>query len=156
MIKNKIGAIRWKKLRCLMMKKQPKNSLVKATQSGDIANVLYERIASVIRGARESIVRAVDTTMVNAYWHIGQHIIEEEQGGAKRATYGRELLKEVSAKLSKEFGRGFGVTTLEDIRKFYLAYTVMDNSEKSHAVRGELQAPKFHPNLDKASLWGLA
>ena len=62
------------------MKKQPKNSLVKANQSNDVANLLYERIASVIRGARESIVRAVDTTMVNAYWHIGQHIVEEEQG----------------------------------------------------------------------------
>lgn len=78
---------------------------------------------------------------MKAYWHIGQHIVEEEQGGAKRATYGRELLKDVSAKLSKEFGRGFGVTTLEDIRKFYLAYTVIEGNEKSHAVRGELQAP---------------
>jgi len=58
----------------------------------DVANTLYERIASVIRGARESIVRSVDTTMVKAYWHIGQHIIEEEQGGAKRAAYGKELL----------------------------------------------------------------
>ncbi len=65
-----------------MKKKQSKNSLVKAKQSSDIANILYERIASVIRDARASIMRSVDTTMVKAYWHIGQHIVEEEQSGA--------------------------------------------------------------------------
>lgn len=130
-----------------MKKKQPKNSLIKTKQSSDVANTLYERIASVIRGARASIMRSVDTTMVKAYWHIGQYIVEEEQGGAKRAAYGKELLRDVSAKLGKEFGRGFGVTTLEDIRKFYLAYAVTEGDRKSHAVRGELEAPKFHPNL---------
>src|SRR6185437_8030930 len=130
-----------------MKKKQPKNSLVKTKQSTDVANVLYERIASVIRSARASIIRSVDTTMVKAYWHIGQHIVEEEQGGAKRAAYGKEVLRDVSAKLSKEFGRGFGVTTLEDMRKFYLAYSVTAGTKKSHALRGELQPPKFHPNL---------
>jgi hypothetical protein len=130
-----------------MKEEQSKNSLVKAKQASDVANVLYERIASVIRGARESIVRSVDSTMVKAYWNIGHYIVEEEQGGSKRATYGKELLKDVSAKLSKEFGRGFGVTTLEDIRKFYLAYAIIESNEKSHALRGELQAPKFHPNL---------
>ena len=92
-------------------------------------------------------MRSVDTAMVKAYWHIGQHIVEEEQGGAKRAAYGKELLRDVSVKLSKEFGRGFGVTTLEDIRKFYLAYAVTKDGGKSHALREELQAPKFHPNL---------
>lgn len=59
-----------------MKKKQPKNSLVKPKQSTDVANTLYERIASVIRDARASIIRSVDTTMVKAYWHIGQHIVE--------------------------------------------------------------------------------
>lgn len=53
----------------------------------------------------------------------------------------------MSVKLSKEFGRGFGVTTLEDIRKFYLAYAIIKGDKKSHALRGELEAPKFHANL---------
>lgn len=43
-----------------MKKKQPKKSLVKTKQSNDVANTLYERIASVIRGARASIMRSVD------------------------------------------------------------------------------------------------
>src|SRR3990167_2685337 len=128
-------------------KQQPKNSLVKAVQSGEVADdTLYERIASVIREARANVIRSIDTAMVKAYWHIGRHIIEEEQGGEKRAAYGKESLKAVSAKLRKEFGRGFGVTTLEDIRKFYLAYA-FEGQEKSHAVRGELEMPKFHSNL---------
>lgn len=51
-----------------MKKEQPKNSLVKTKQSSDVANTLYERIASVIRDARVSIMRSVDTTMVKVYW----------------------------------------------------------------------------------------
>jgi len=107
---------------------------------------LYERIALVIREARTNIVRSIDTTMVKAYWHIGQYIVQEEQGGAKRARYGQELLKTLSTRLTQEFGHGFGVNTLEDIRKFYLAYS-MRVDRKSHAVRGKLVAHQFHPNL---------
>lgn len=129
-----------------MKKKQPLKLLVRTKQSSDVTDALYERIASVIRGARDSIVRSVDSTMVKAYWHIGQYIVEEEQGGAKRAGYGKELLKTISTRLGQEFGRGFGVNTLEDIRKFYLAYTTVID-EKSHTVCGKLDAPKFSPNL---------
>lgn len=129
-----------------MKKKKVKNFVAKANRSTETADALYEHIAILIRKARSTVMRAIDTTMVKTYWHIGHHIVEVEQAGTKRAGYGKELLKTVSAKLSDEFGRGFGVNTLEDIRKFYLAYpTQLDT--KSHSLRGELEIPKFHPNL---------
>lgn len=105
----------------------------------------YERIAPIIREARTTIMRAIDTTMVKAYWDIGRYIVEEEQQGASRANYGKLLLQDLSQRLTKEFGRGFGITTLEDIRKFYITYRLDKGLEKSHAVRGEL--PRFYPNL---------
>jgi len=105
----------------------------------------YERVAPIIREARTIIMRTIDNTMVKAYWNIGRYIVEEEQQGTSRANYGKLLIQDLSQRLTKEFGRGFGITTLEDIRKFYLTYRIDKGSEKSHAVRGEL--PRFCPNL---------
>ena len=130
-----------------MKKKLPqKKSLTKIKQPSDAAHGLYERIAVVVREARMSVLRAVDTTMVKAYWHIGNYIVEEEQAGAKRAGYGKELLKTISVKLNQEFGRGFGIDTLEHARKFYLVYSA-PLSEKSDTVCRKLDTPKFSPNL---------
>jgi len=120
-----------------MKKKQPKNSVVKIKHTTETTDALYERIALVIRKARTTVMRAIDTTMVKTYWHIGQHIIEDEQKGEKRADYGKEVLKAISKKLSHEFGKGFGVNTLEDIRKFYLAYPEQP-LKKSHTLCGIL------------------
>lgn len=106
---------------------------------------IYDQISPLIRRARESVMRAIDTTMVHTYWNIGRYIVEEEQTGEARAEYGKELLRKLSKRLNKEFGRGFGLSTLEDVRKFYLVYSL--SPTKSHAVRGELEMPNFQPNL---------
>jgi len=70
--------------------------------------------------------------MVQAYWHIGKLIIEEEQSGRQRAEYGGELIKQLSKKLTAEYGKGFTATNLKYMRQFYSVF------EKSHALRGEL------------------
>jgi predicted nuclease of restriction endonuclease-like (RecB) superfamily len=106
-------------------------------------NIVYEQIASVIRDARTKIIRAIDTTMVQAYWHIGKYIVEDEQNGENRANYGEELLQKLSEKLMKEFGSGFGVDTLDNARRFYLVYKL----EISDALRRKSQEPQFNSNL---------
>lgn len=130
-----------------MSKKLPIKSKVSIITDKKRIDNLYERVAPVIREARLTVIKAVDTVMVKAYWNIGKHIIEEEQHGAARADYGKEVLHQLSKHLSKEFGRGFGITTLEDIRKFYLVYHFVAESEKPHALRGESYAQQFNPNL---------
>lgn len=60
--------------------------------------------------------------MVEAYWHIGRKIVEEEQGGRAQAVYGSGLLKELSRALTNEFGHGFSLANLKNFRKFYLTY----------------------------------
>ncbi|MFN8254567.1 MAG: PDDEXK nuclease domain-containing protein [Bacteroidales bacterium] len=102
---------------------------------------LYIKIAELLKSARQNVVRAVNQTMVYTYYEIGRMIVEEEQHGKERAEYGKQVLKDLSAKLSAEFGKGFSVQNLENMRKFYLLYSLEEksqsalrNSEKSQSL----------------------
>ncbi len=93
---------------------------------------LYHSIAEILRNAQQRAYSAVNLSMIDAYWHIGQKIVEEEQQGNERAKYGDNLLQRLSQELSDEFGKGFNLTNLKYIRQFYLAFPIR------HALRGEL------------------
>lgn len=85
---------------------------------------IYEEIRGLLKSARENIVLTINSTMAKTYFLIGKRIVEEEQNGEKRAEYGKKLIKELSKKLTKEFGKGFSERNLEQMRKFYLAYSI--------------------------------
>jgi len=84
----------------------------------NINNTFFNQIIDLLQSARGKIVRAVNQTMVTTYFEIGRMIVEEEQKGKERAEYGKSLLKELSKVLSKEFGKGFSVTNLQQMKKF--------------------------------------
>jgi predicted nuclease of restriction endonuclease-like (RecB) superfamily len=97
--------------------------------SGNIAPTNYPfvtEIKELLQKARNSIYQTINATMTQTYWEIGRRIVEEEQGGAARAEYGKGLIKHLSHELSAEFGKGFSVDNLENMRKFYIAFS---NSE---------------------------
>lgn len=79
-------------------------------------------ISELLDSARKQAKTAVNLSMVYAYYEIGRRIYEEEQQGKERADYGKYLLKELSEYLLKRFGKGFSVTNLKQMRKFYLTY----------------------------------
>jgi predicted nuclease of restriction endonuclease-like (RecB) superfamily len=83
---------------------------------------LKEQIGELLRRGREQAGRAVNTILVQTYWHIGRHIVEFEQKGNIKAEYGSELLDRLSRDLTAEFGKGFSRSNLVYIRKFYLAF----------------------------------
>lgn len=85
-------------------------------------DTLYKRIAEIIETARGHVASSVNTAMVHAYWLIGHEIVEVEQHGKKRASYGEELIAQLAERLSKRFGRGFGIATLRRARGFYLTF----------------------------------
>ncbi len=95
----------------------------------------YNQIIDLLKVARNNLVRTVNQTMVLTYFKIGERIVEEEQNGKDRAAYGKSLLLELSNFLTKEFGKGFSVTNIQQMRNFYLAYekqqTVSVKSEKT-------------------------
>ena len=79
-------------------------------------------IAGILKNARKSAKTAVNLTMVYAYFEIGRMIIEEEQNGKNRAAYGKQILQELSEYLTAQFGKGFSVGNLKNIRQFYRVY----------------------------------
>ncbi len=99
---------------------------------------LYTRISRILESARTGVARTVNTTQVVANWLIGREIVEEEQQGAKRADYGAGLLSILAQKLTRNFGDGYSLPQLKNIRAFYLAYPGLLTGEKGHALRSLL------------------
>lgn len=93
------------------------NEIHKTVQSDFLKNV-----SEILLQARKNAKTAVNLSMVYAYYEIGRMIVEEEQHGANRAAYGKQLLKELSAYLTDIFGKGFSTTNLKQMRQFYLTY----------------------------------
>jgi len=105
---------------------------------------LYSKISELIIGARKSLVRNINYTMVYTYYEIGQMIVEDEQKGAERAEYGKNVLKELSQKLSVEFGKGFSATNLEQMRMFYTVYSIPQTvSEELQGVENRIETIKI-------------
>ena len=90
---------------------------------------LYTKIAEILKAARNTVVRTVNQTMVYTYFEIGRMIVEDEQQGKERAEYGKQILKELSKRLTVGFGKGFSVQNLENMRKFYLLYASAEKSQ---------------------------
>ena len=76
----------------------------------------------LVSKARSQAYAAVNQAMIEAYWNIGKRIVEEEQQGKERAEYGKHLLKQLSAALTEEFGKGFSVQNLYYFRQFYIVF----------------------------------
>jgi hypothetical protein len=83
---------------------------------------LYERVSTILDEARGRVARTVNTAMVHAYWRIGREIVEVEQRGSERARYGEQIIERLAKRLTKRFGRGVSVTTLQRARAFFAAY----------------------------------
>lgn len=83
---------------------------------------LFGKIVGLLNEARKLIVKNVNQTIVLTYFEIGKLIVEEEQEGKERAEYGKSVLKELSQRLTDEFGRGYSVYYLERMRNFYLIF----------------------------------
>ena len=81
-----------------------KKSLVKQS--------LSERVIALIEGARQKVATAANLAQVYTNYEIGRQIVEEEQGGKRRAGYGEKLLIDLSARLTARFGRGWSVDNL--------------------------------------------
>jgi predicted nuclease of restriction endonuclease-like (RecB) superfamily len=105
-----------------MKKRAIKKSPTLAKAKPESLSSLLTEVRQLIQSARRSVSTVVDTFQVMTNFEIGRRIVEHEQKGAKRAAYGAELLKELSARLTEEFGSGFSHRNLDYMRKFYLIW----------------------------------
>lgn len=84
---------------------------------------LFTCIAKLIEQSRQYVAKTVNTAMVATYYEIGHYIVEDEQGGNTRAEYGKQVLKELSKRLTEQFGKGWSVENLKIMRRFYEVYS---------------------------------
>lgn len=104
-----------------------KNEL-SAPQSEDT----YRSIRGYVIEAQRQVYAAVNSAMVMAYWKIGKSIFEA-CGENDRAAYGKQVLQYISGRMTAEFGKGFDISNLRNMRRFYLAFPIQD------ALRPELE-----------------
>ncbi len=106
--------------------------------------VLITDISELLESARKYSVRSINAILTSSYWLIGRRIIEFEQYGSHRAEYGDKLLKNLSADLSKKYGRGFSERNLEQMRLFYLSYPISQtlSAKSENLLQGYVQIPQ--------------
>lgn len=123
------------------------------SNSTDLAPLLG-MLRQLISDARGQALRAVDVIQVQTCWQVGRHIVEFEQDGAKRATYGKRLLPVLAEQLTKEFGSGFDDRNLRYMRAFYQAFPIWN------AVSSELSWTHYRlltrVKNNEARLWYMA
>lgn len=92
---------------------------------------LFQSVQELIEKAQQSIVRNVNSTMVNTYFQIGRMIVDDEQGGVSYAQYGANTLSRLSQHLTNVFGRGYSVDNLEYMRLFFIAYRNSETASRN-------------------------
>lgn len=85
---------------------------------------LVQEVKTILDAARSNVARQVNSELLNTYWNIGRIICEYEQTMPERADYGKQTLKALSKELSQEFGKGFSVSNIQFMRRFYQTYPI--------------------------------
>ena len=74
---------------------------------------------------KKAIALKDNSNTLLTYWNIGKLIVEA-QGGEKRAKYGDNLISEWGKKLSQKYGKNYGKSNLNKMRKFYITFPIVD------------------------------
>ena len=115
----------------------------------DEDNMLVNDLRSIVSKARSKAFAAVNYSLVERNWRIGQRIVEQEQNGASRAEYGKHVIEVASAALTEEFGKGFSETNIRTFRKSFL---IFNNLEIQQTLSAESNLPKHQTPSDESSL----
>lgn len=115
----------------------------------DEDNILVNDLRSIVSKARSKAFAAVNYSLVERNWRIGQRIVEEEQNGASRAEYGKHVIEVASAALTKEFGKGFSETNIMNFKKFYLKFKELTIPQ---TLSEEFKKQKHQTLSDESSL----
>lgn len=119
----------------------------------DEDNLLVNDLRSIVSKARSKAFAAVNYSLVERNWRIGQRIVEQEQNGASRAEYGKHVIEVASAALTKEFGKGFSETNIRTFRKFFLNFSNLGIQQTLSAEfrkqKHQTVSEEFSPLLSK-------
>jgi predicted nuclease of restriction endonuclease-like (RecB) superfamily len=96
--------------------------MTKMTTIPENYNNIRTEIVELLKTARSTAARNINSIMTAVYWEIGRRIVRVEQGGERRAEYGEQLIEQLATDLTQRFGRGFGRANLWQMRAFYCAW----------------------------------
>ncbi len=91
-------------------------------------NIMISEIKEILQTARFNVTQQVNYELLKTYWNIGKIIVEHEQESSERAEYGKQTLKELSKVLTTEFGKGFSVSNIQFMRRFYQNYQIQQTA----------------------------
>ena len=91
-------------------------------------NLVVHEIGDLLAAARSNVARQVNNELLSTYWNIGRIVAEYEQTVPERADYGKQTLKELSKALTNEFGKGFSVSNIQFMRRFYQTYQIQQTA----------------------------
>ena len=123
----------------------------------DEDNMLVNDLRSIVSKARSKAFAAVNYSLVERNWRIGQRIVEQEQNGASRAEYGKHVIEVASVALTEEFGKGFSYTNIANYKRFYLTFNDLQilqtvSEEFNNPIQQTLPAKSSAPyKEDKAA-----
>ncbi len=112
--------------------------------------ILVNQISNTYELGRQRAAQAVDTHLVNTYWEIGQYIVEFEQEGAKRATYGKRLLEQLATDLTMLHGKGFSRSNLNYMRLLYRVYPICEELPHKLSWTHLCELVKIDDSLERA------
>ena len=115
----------------------------------DEDNMLVNDLRSIVSKARSKAFAAVNYSLVERNWRIGQRIVEQEQNGASRAEYGKHVIEVASAALTEEFGKGFSYTNIANYKRFYLTFSDLQILQ---TLSEEFKKQKHQTLSDESSL----
>ena len=128
-----------------------------------VSTGIIKDIKQIIEESKRTVVKNVNTIMLQTYWSIGKRIVEEEQNGNASSNYGDYVIKNLSRELTKEYGRGFSSTNLKMMRRLYSEYkngqTLSDRLSWSHYLLllgvDDLNARSFYQHECENSNWSV-
>ena len=94
----------------------------------ELINPLVSEIKGILDTSRQNVAKAVNNKLLVAYWKIGEIIVRYEQNDKVRAAYGDKTLKAISKELTCELGKGFSISNLQFMRRFYQQYQIQQTA----------------------------
>ena len=98
------------------------NIIEKVKNNDKIINNMYNKISNIITNNKNKMIYQINNTLVENNFMIGKIIVENEQNGNIRAEYGKDILNQLSKKLTSKFGSGYSRSALQNMRLFYNKY----------------------------------
>ncbi|MEN0006341.1 MAG: PDDEXK nuclease domain-containing protein [Bacteroidota bacterium] len=112
--------------------------------------LLINEIDQLLLGGKEEAIKAINRALLDTYWLLGRNIVEFEQKGSSKATYGDSLLEKLSNDLTQKYGRGFSRSNLIYMRKLFLAFPERNSISNKLSWSHYLELLKLDDELERS------